>query len=252
MRSHYKHFLSIFLSLVLTLPVVVYAQDEDEALVLRINRDFGYGGGSQIQGRFSMRVSGPDDLEWVEFLLDGEVVGEDREPPFRYSFSTDDYSPGVHRLSAIGYTQVGGQLASVTYSYEFISAAEARSKAIRLVIPILAIIAVMSLVTLVVPSLLGKNKGSFRMGEYGAAGGAVCPRCAFPYSRHVLAPNLVMGKLGRCPHCGKWAIVRRASPEDLDQAESRLREDHDRGRGMVESDRDQDLERLLEDSRFED
>ncbi|MEK6221558.1 MAG: hypothetical protein N2D54_04870 [Chloroflexota bacterium] len=39
------------------------------------------------------------------------------------------------------------------------------------------------------------NAKSFHLGIYSAAGGAVCPRCQLPYSRHLLSPNLLVGKL---------------------------------------------------------
>jgi hypothetical protein len=37
-----------------------------------------------------------------------------------------------------------------------------------------------------------------------------------PFSRSVLAPNMLVGKLERCPHCRKWAIVGRAGSADLE------------------------------------
>ena len=251
MRPRHKVLLTVLLSLILVFPALAFAQEEDESFILRINRDFGYGGGSQIQGRFSMRASGPDDLERVEFFIDGEIVNEDGEAPFRFNFSTDDYSPGVHKLSALGYTRSGGVLSSVTFTYEFLSAEDARSATLKLVVPLLAIVGVVSLVAIIGPALLGKRKGAFRMGEYGVAGGAVCPRCTFPYSRHMLSPNLILGKLERCPHCGKWAIVARANPSDLEAAEVRLQLDHEQGRRPLDREDDQDLKRMLEESRYE-
>ena len=53
------------------------AQEEAPALSLRLNRDFGYGSGLQIQGRLSYRVDAADDVVRVEFLLDDEVIGEE-------------------------------------------------------------------------------------------------------------------------------------------------------------------------------
>jgi hypothetical protein len=251
MKLKHKYLLTILLSLFLAIPSLAFAQEDEDSLTLRVNRDFGFGGGSQIQGRFSMRASGPEDLESVEFFIDGEVVNEDREAPFRYNFSTDDFPSGVHKLSALGYMRGGAVLSSITFTYEFLTAENARSATLKLVIPLLAIVGVLSLVALLGPALLGKRRGTFRIGEYGAAGGAVCPRCTFPYSRHMFAPNLVLGKLERCPHCGKWAIVGRASPADLEVAEARLQEDHEQGRRPFDREDDQDLKRLLEESRFE-
>jgi hypothetical protein len=199
-----------------------------------------------------MRASGPDNLERVEFLIDGEVVEVVSETPFRYRFHTDDFAPGVHKLSALGYTSEGRELSSVTFSYQFLSAEEARSATMNLVVPILILVGGVSLVAIIGPALLGRRKGTFRVGEYGASGGAICPRCAFPYSRHLFSPNLVVGKLERCPHCGKWAIVGRATSTELEAAEARLLEDHEIGRRPIERGDEQDLRRQLEESRFED
>lgn len=57
--------------------------------------------------------------------------------------------------------------------------------------------------------------------DYELAGGAICPCCGGPFARHPLSPNLLVGKLSRCPHCGKWSVVPRASPAALAEAEAR-------------------------------
>lgn len=59
--------------------------------------------------------------------------------------------------------------------------------------------------------------------SYGLLGAAVCRRCGKPFGRRWWAPNVLVGKLQRCPHCGAWSIVRRATPEELARAESFLR-----------------------------
>jgi len=70
---------------------------EGTELRLTVRRTFGYRGGDQIQGRFALGVEGPDDLVQVTFLMDGEVIAEDRESPFEYGFHTGDYPLGPHR-----------------------------------------------------------------------------------------------------------------------------------------------------------
>ena len=77
-----KKIIFIFLTLIFCLiPVTALAQDE--GLALKLTRDFGYGSGGQIQGKFSLRVSGPDDIVEVDFIIDGEVVHTAAEAPFR-------------------------------------------------------------------------------------------------------------------------------------------------------------------------
>jgi hypothetical protein len=97
--------------------------------------------------------------------------------------------------------------------------------------------------------LLGRKKPHVP-GVYGMAGGAICPRCTFPYARGLMAPNLVIGKLSRCPHCGKWAVVAAASPDALAAAEARLAAEN---QGEVREDSEAEkLQQRIDDSRFED
>lgn len=56
--------------------------------------------------------------------------------------------------------------------------------------------------------------------ETSAAGAAICPKCKRPFARSFLSPNLVVGKLCRCPHCGKWSVVPRATAAELAAAEA--------------------------------
>jgi hypothetical protein len=250
MQIHHRTILLIILALLFA-PVGVFAQSDDETLTLRIRRDFGYGGGSRIQGNFSMRAQGPEGLVEVEFLIDDTTVMLDHEAPFRFDFRTADFEPGVHTLAAVGRLVNGRLLSSNSYTYEFITAAQAKTATLRLIVPILVIVGGLSVVGILIPVLLGGKKGSFKLGEYGAAGGAICPRCTFPYSRLFFSPNLIFGKLGRCPHCGKWAVVRRATTNDLQDAEQRYQTDAEMGVSETAEAKEDVMKRLLDDSRFE-
>lgn len=68
------------------------------------------------------------------------------------------------------------------------------------------------------PFLVNRKK-KFQPGMYGPAGEAVCPRCELPYSRPDPEPNLLVGKSGRCPHCGKISIQPAAGWQQLEEAE---------------------------------
>ncbi len=228
-------------------PVSALAQSEE--LDLRLTRDFGYGAGGQIQGKFSLRVGGPDDIDRVDFIVDGEVVYTATEPPFRYQFNTDEYPPGVHTMTAVGYKADGTPVYGPEFVRQFLSADEAKSSTMKIVVPLLIIVGIATLVGALAPVLMMRGK-EFKPGKYGAAGGAVCPRCTFPYSRHVLAPNLLVGKVQRCPHCGKWAIVARASQSNLAAAEDRWARE---GTSSVEAPSEEEkMRQLLDDSRYED
>ena len=69
---------------------------------------------------------------------------------------------------------------------------------------------------------------------------------------HWWAPNLLGAKYDRCPHCGKWGSVRRASRADLERAEALWPSQTDESAlttGQTEADK---LRKQLEDSRFDD
>ena len=232
----------------LLFPISVAAQGEEETLALRLNRDWGYGAGGQIQGKFSLRVSGPDDIVKVDFIIDDKVVHTSTEAPFRFQFSTDEFTPGVHTLTAVGYKADGTPIYGTEFVRQFLSAEEARSSTMKIIVPLLLVVGGISLVGILGPVIMGRNK-EFKPGQYGAAGGAVCPRCEFPYSRSMMAPNMVVGKLQRCPHCGKWAIVPRASQTALSAAEERWARE---GTSSVATpSEDEKLQQMIDDSRYE-
>jgi len=231
------------------LPAAASAQSGGETLTISLRRTFGYAAGSRVQGRFTLSASGPDDLARVTFTMDGNPLAEVTEPPFQVAFSTGDYALGVHTLSAYGTTATGQTLEAQPIQREFVSAEASTEAAFKIVGPIVIGALLLVLVGSVVPALSRKKK-PFELGAYGIAGGAVCPRCGMPYSRSAMGPNLVIGKLERCPHCGKWAIVPRASQAKLQAAEARY--EHDAHQGEVDPDQHaRRYERMLDDSRFE-
>lgn len=232
------------------------AQQEDE-LTFSMSRDFGYASGTgDIQGTFSMIAKGPADLVKVSFYIDDQVIGEDSEAPFKLQFTTDSYGLGMHSLKAVGTTASGRVIESKTYQRNFVSADEGWKAALTIAGPILGLVLVISLVGVLGPVLMGKKKGSIPLGaprNYGAAGGAICTKCKRPFPRHFFAPNMLFGKLERCPHCGKISIVAAASPAQLRAAEKAelalLAGDAMQVEGMSEEEK---LRKELEDSRYHD
>ena len=85
----------------------------------------------------------------------------------------------------------------------------------RIVVPLLALVVLIS----VAGFLIDRRRGKTRRG-YGMSGGAVCPKCGYPYGRHWWAPNVGVGKYDRCPNCNKWSRVTRASAQELAAAEA--------------------------------
>lgn len=243
-----KRFIALFTLFFVVLPVAVAAQSNEEPLVLSLNKDFGYAAAGQMQGIFSLRVRSPDDLVRVDFYIDGHLVHSSLQPPFQFKFNTADFELGEHTFYAEGFRLDHSVVASSEFSREFIGADAAWNNVGKLIMPVFVVIGVMTLLGISGGFFLTRNK-DFVLSEYGIAGGVVCPRCTFPYPRNILAPNLAVGKLQRCPHCGKWAIVPRASARDLEAAEERYR-----AQSMDEvslSDQSENYNKLLDDSRFD-
>ena len=251
-----KLLILIIFTITLLFPTSVFAQEAEPVLELDLNRLFGYGGFvGDIQGTFSMVAEAPDGFELVEvqFYIDETMIGSVTEDPFKVTFKTGDFDPGLHELYAVGFLADGTELYSNKYTRKFLSGGDAMGTASDILIPLFVVIGIVALIGVVGPLVLGKKGKQKPIGEYSvAAGGAVCPRCKMPYSRHTFSPNIVVGKLERCPHCGKWAIVRRATPAELAEAEERLRADSQEGVKDFTPDEDEALRRALDESQYDD
>lgn len=222
----------------------VFAQSE---LVLGINRDFGYGGfDNKIQGLFTLTATGSDDLASVDFYIDEELIGSASQSPFRLQFSTNGYSPGEHRFHATGHLSSGAEVQSNEIVRVFLTKDESINSAVGFVFPLIGFILIVMIAAAVIPALLGKKE---KVGEYGFLGGTVCPKCGMPFSLRIMGINWLGGKLQRCPHCGKWSVVRRASPEALAASEARWRGE-DQSSNPSDSDKER-TRRQIDDSRYE-
>jgi len=237
-------------------PLPVFAQEGEVELKLSMSRDFGYASGTgDIQGTFSMRATGPDNLVKVEFLIDDQVVNTDVESPFRFQFNTDSYPVGLHNMSAIGYTQDGLTLKSTSYQRNFVSAEAGGRAAMNIVIPLLTVIVGLMVLSYLLPALFQRGKhvplGAQR--NYGVPGGTICPQCKRPFALNFLSLNLIVGKLDRCPHCGKWSIVHRYPIEMLRTAEAAELAGSEESTGQFNGQTDEEkLNKALDDSRYQD
>ncbi|MCI0519578.1 MAG: Ig-like domain-containing protein [Chloroflexi bacterium] len=213
----------IALCLLLASAGAARAQQAGE-LELNLARDFGYSSGTgRVQGTFSMKASGPEDLARVIFLVDGEAIGEANAAPFQLQFHTGSFALGKHTLSARGITQDGRELASNEIHLEFVSAEEGPKAAARFALPILGVALGVMLLSFLLPTLLGRGKlvrleaGAPR--NYGFLGGGICSKCGRPFALHIWSMNFGIAKLERCPYCGRWGLIRRASMAELRAAE---------------------------------
>jgi len=226
MRDHTKNktikkllFISTIFALICTWFISPAQAQSTNELTLRLSRDFGYSSGTgKIQGTFSLRASGPDNLARVEFYIDGELMGIDEEPPFKLQFNTGSYPLGVHTLSAIGYTAAGDVLQSNEHRREFVDPAEGWQTVGKIVIPIFGI--------------------------------AICPKCQRPFPLHIYGMNLGIGKYDRCPHCGKWSLVRRQRLSELRAAEASELASAESDQPQPPLSEEERLRKELDDSRY--
>jgi hypothetical protein len=221
-----------------------------------MSRNFGYSSGTgRIQGTFTLKASGLEDLKRVTFYIDNQAIGQVGEAPFHLRFHTDDYSLGNHELYADGLTMQGSLLRSNVIRVEFVSADEGWQAGMRILIPILATIlgaVALSIATTVLVGRTAKNIPEGTRRNYGVSGGSICPQCQRPFPRHFWSPNLVSGKLERCPFCGKWSVVRARSLEELRAAEvAELEAAQEEQRESPLSEQEW-LRRELEDTRYQD
>ncbi|MBN2548034.1 MAG: hypothetical protein JXB15_02665 [Anaerolineales bacterium] len=231
------------------------AAQEDSQLTLRMSRDFGYAAGNDIQGTFSLKAAGPEDLSRVVFYLDGETLGEVTQAPFNLRFTTDVHPTGPHTLSATGYTTGGQELHSNEIKVDFVSADEGWQTTMKMMIPVFAIlfgVLILAFVSIFLTSGKQKNLPPGTPRKYGLSGGAICSRCQRPFAIHFFAFNMVAGKLDRCPYCGKWGIVRSLPIDMLRAAEAAELEDALQGGGGVAQDEQEKLRKDLENSRYQD
>jgi len=239
-------------SLLAALILVVAVIAQSSGLNLILSRDFGYGGfNGDIQGLFSMHVSGPANLTRVEFFVDTTNIGESTKPPFALQFNTDSFPLGVHSISAIGYTSDGQVLRSETISANFVSASSGRNAGLKIIIPLLVIVLGAMLLAALIPIALGRKTIVLEPGtprRY-TLGGAICPKCQRPFAFHFYGMNLAVRKLDRCPYCGRWSLVRHAPLGELQAAESAELE---RAKARVlESSEEDRFKKDLDDSRYQ-
>ena len=242
--------------------MVMSAMAQDEELSISVSKQFGYNMGSQVQGTFRIRVRGPEDLTAVTFLLDGEPLGEATTAPFELSFKTDEHAPGWHEITAEGTTRSGQSLMSRALSFQFVSAETAGEGMVKLIVPILVLVVVVMVITGVFPMLSGRKKSAaydpaaYTPGEprnYGVLGGVVCPKCGRPFGMHLWGLNIsFVGKYDRCPHCGKWSLVRRAGREELLAAEAAEHAESVTSSSHPTPHTEEKLREQLDDSRFTD
>jgi hypothetical protein len=248
-----------FCALFLLLAAPVLAQDAEYRLTFR--RDFGYGNGGDVRGNMSVLLAGDEaNVQSVTFLMDGQKVAEQTAPPYKFSFNTADYSLGQHVISAVVTTKDGRSVTTNEIARNFVSADVESGTMRKILVPIVGMVVLITLGGAALQYFSMRGNATRAPGtprNYGMIGGAICSRCGRPFPIHIWGINLGLGKLDRCDNCGKWSIVRRASPDMLAAAEqaelaaARTAESGPLGNGAPETEEER-LRKLLDQSRYTD
>jgi hypothetical protein len=241
----------LILTLASLLATFSIVQAQGEELKLGMSRDWGYGGfGNDIQGTFSLKASGPANLARVEFFIDETKIGEVSQAPYNLQFLTDNYPAGLRSLYAVGTTRDGKQLTSNKISAVFLSKADADQKSGTIILPILVLVFGALILSAVVSMVTGRKNKNLPAGAPRSypMGGGICKKCGRPFAFQLFSMNMVIGKLVRCPYCGKWGVVRHASIDKLHAAEQAELE---REKAQIpEASAEEKLKKELDDSRF--
>ena len=245
------------LSLIPLLGVVFTATGQAETpLALGLRRNFGYSSGTgDVQGNFTLKATPNQAVKRVVFYLDEQVMGEAASEPYEQRFVTDNYPAGVHSLSAKGFTADGQELDSNVIRVNFVTAEASRKSMYTILGALFGAILLAAGIAWAIPTLLGKKAKPTPPGarhNYGPLGGSICPRCGRPFARSLLGVNLVFGRLERCPHCGKWSFVQRASLEALRAAEQAELQQAEGSTGAPNLGEEERLRKELDDSRYQD
>lgn len=252
-----KLFAANLLTIICLLAVIFTAAAQAETpLTLGLRRNFGYSSGAgDIQGNFTLKATPNQAVERVVFYLDGEVMGEAASEPYELRFVTDSHPVGVHELSAKGFTASGQELESNLIRVNFVTAEASRNTMFKILGFVFGALILVMIITWAISSLLGKKATPIPLGarrNYGVLGGSICPRCFRPFPRSLLGVNLVVGRLERCPHCGKWSLVHRASLEALRAAEQVELEQAGEAVAAPSLSEEERLRKELDDSRYHD
>jgi hypothetical protein len=243
---------ALLLALTFCLLTVTAVYAQSETLRLSISRDWGSGGfNGDIQGLFSMHVSGPENLVKVEFYIDDTKIGDDTQSAFALQFNTDDYGIGMHTLYALGTTSDGQQLRSNEVTSNFVTAQSAGES----IFPILAVVLLAFLGSVFVPFLVTRGKHSnLLLGaerNYGIRGGSICPKCHRPFALPSLSAHVGFFRLVVCPYCGKLNLAQAQPIEKLREAERAELKEAQAGQIAVGETEEEKLKKELDNSKYQ-
>ncbi len=215
--------IGILTVLLITLSVGAVSAQDEEPYKVRLRRDFGYGNGMDLQGKLTLSLVGDETrVASVTFFMDEEALETLESPPFRVSFSTEDYDSGLRSLSAQVKTTDGQTYTTKAVTANFLTAEQAQSGMKNTLLPILGVLLGVFALSMLI-QYFTSGKKSLALGQtrsYNSPyGGAVCPKCGHPFNRSIMGMNLLIGRFEICPSCKKFIHSVRATPAELAAAE---------------------------------
>lgn len=214
------HLIILLAVLLLAFPRSAIAQTPE--FRLDVNRDFGYGAGSNVRGTFTNRIYGAqENIASVTFMLDDQVMAEVTQPPFSFKYHTDNYPSGRHEMTAVVTTTDGREVVTPPVSVNLLTAQSQNVSMQRIFLPLGLVLAVVAVIGIGSQVLMTRRNGPPKPGaerHYGFKGGTICPRCGRTYPIHFFSINLIGGVIDRCDYCGKVAFVRSQPRAILDAA----------------------------------
>ena len=231
----------------------VLAQD---GYTIHMNRDFGFGNGSQIRGTFSIELIGTAEaVSAVVFKIDDQELAKVSQPPFKFQFNTNNYPSSTHNLSAVVTLKDGSTVTTPARTYQFATAEDETAFMKEILFPLLGVLLLIMVVGVGSQFLAARGKpvggpepGTQR--NYGFTGGSICPKCNRPTPIHPMGLNLITGKLSRCDNCGHWSIMRRVPIDILRAAEITEVKTDQAGAASMEKSEEEKLRDLLDNSRY--
>jgi len=256
--------ISLITALLLVVGLAAPAQAQSVEYRIDLDRNFGYGNGSNVRGDFTNSIYSEggtaENIASVTYRIDGQTMAMINEAPFEFRYNTDSYPSGVHVIDAVVTTKDGREVTTPPVQVNFLSSAEQNTSMQRIFIPVFTGILIAFGIAVAVQLLvLRRNPKQLAPGvprSYGFKGGTICPRCDRPYAIHFWSINLGLHHLDRCDYCGKVALVTRKHPDLLAAAEmaelaaARANEGSLPGAENGQSEEDR-LRKMLDDSRFQ-
>jgi len=247
-----KNSIALFIAILVSLVVISAVSAQGEELTLRLSKDFGSNGfNGDIQGTFTVKASGPANLQRVQFFLDDALLGEDPQSPFAIQFNTDNFTTGAHVFSAVGFTTDGQRISSKTLRAVFVSKEESSAASLKVVVPILAVVfgaMAISAITSAVKVRKGTKLPAGATRSY-SFGGGICPKCKRPFGFQLFGIHMFGRKLTPCPHCGQWSVVTQATMGELRAAElAELETEKAQFHGATDEEK---IRKELDDSRYQ-